>query len=250
MAPLRGSSAPGGDGATVAGQVAVVIAAAGAGTRLGRNQPKALVLLAGESLVVHAVRGVIDSGVVDHVIVTAPAERMDDINDALTAADLQAEVVPGGASRQESVAAGLAALRPNDEIVLIHDAARCLVPASVIQDVVSQVRAGHPAVVPGVPVSDTLRTVVPHGDAQLGAGVVDRDEVRAMQTPQGFTRGLIERAHRLAAYDKQLRVTDDAALVESLGVPVRIIAGDPLAVKITTELDLLLAEAIVTKAAE
>jgi 2-C-methyl-D-erythritol 4-phosphate cytidylyltransferase len=145
--------------------------------------------------------------------------------------------VAGGAQRQESVARALAALPSEVGLVLVHDAARCLVPASVVEAVVAALRAGAAAVVPVLPVADTVKQV----DA-AGAVVrtVPRADLRAVQTPQGFARHVLERAHGAGVQG----ATDDASLVEALGLPVTTVAGSEEAFKVTRPLDLLLAEAV------
>jgi 2-C-methyl-D-erythritol 4-phosphate cytidylyltransferase len=144
------------------------------------------------------------------------------------------DVVAGGAERTHSVAAGLAALRPGDGIVLVHDAARALAPPALYSRLVHEVRAGHPAVVPGIPVTDTVKVVDAHGRV---TATPDRDTLRAIQTPQAFLREVLVHAHTSGE-----QATDDAALVERIGGHVRVVDGDPLAFKITSPDDLALAE--------
>lgn len=143
------------------------------------------------------------------------------------------DVVPGGLERTDSVAAGMAALRDDDHIVLVHDAARSLAPPALFSRLVQEVRSGYPAVVPGLPVSDTIKQVDESG---VVVSTPDRASLRAVQTPQAFRRELLEQAHAAGAH-----ATDDAALVEAIGVQVRVVPGDPLAFKITTPDDLALA---------
>jgi 2-C-methyl-D-erythritol 4-phosphate cytidylyltransferase len=139
---------------------------------------------------------------------------------------------------------GLAAIAADPDIsdaryVLVHDAARALVPADVVRRVIEALAGGAVAAIPVLPVVDTIREVTPTGSA-----TVDRSRLRAVQTPQGFARDVLERAHRLVA-DMGLQVTDDAAAVEALGYPVVLVPGDREALKVTEPLDLLFAEAIV-----
>ncbi len=145
-------------------------------------------------------------------------------------------VVEGANERTESVRRGLAALG-EAEIVLVHDAARALTPPSLISRVVAEVRSGRRAVVPALPVADTIKAVDSDGAV---TGTPDRSHLRAIQTPQGFRADVLIRAYEAAAEG----ATDDAGLVERLGETVHTIAGEPLAFKITTPHDLLLAEAI------
>ena len=213
--------------------VGVVVPAAGAGTRLGPGAPKALRLVAGEPLLVHAVRRLRACPSVSSVVVAAPAGSVDDVAELLAAFDVV--VVAGGVERQDSVRLGVAALPPEVDLVLVHDAARALVPVTVVEAVVEALRAGALAVVPVLPLADTVKRVA--GDAVVET--VPREELRAVQTPQGFVRPLIEEAHGSPSL-----VTDDASMVEALGVKVVTVPGSPEAFKVTTALDLLLAEAV------
>jgi 2-C-methyl-D-erythritol 4-phosphate cytidylyltransferase len=215
------------------GRVIALVPAAGRGERLGEGIPKAFVTLRGVSMLRLAVEGLIESGVVDRVVVIVPADRIDSVRAELPE---DVDVVAGGAERTDSVRAGLAAAGDAD-LLLVHDAARALTPPPLIARVVAELRAGRDAVVPALPVSDTIKTV-----DLLGAvtGTPERSELRAVQTPQGFTADLLRRAY--AAADSL--ATDDAGLVERIGGRVRTIVGDPLAFKITTPLDLALARAL------
>lgn len=214
--------------------VGVVVPAAGAGTRLGPGAPKALRLLAGEPLLVHAVRRLRACPSVGAVVVAAPADAVAQVRALL---DLYGvTVVAGGAERQDSVAAGLAALPPECDLVLVHDAARALVPVGVVEAVVAALRAGAEAVVPVLPVADTVKRVDVSGAV---VETVPREDLRVVQTPQGFRRDVLERAHA-----GTVPVTDDATLVERLGVTVRTVPGDPEALKVTTPFDLAVAEAV------
>ncbi len=207
-------------------------------------------------MVALAARGLADSGVVDALVVTSPAGRSAEIRTAVGSLEVDVRVVDGGGTRQASVAAGLGLAGPDVDVVLVHDAARPLTSPETVRRVVAAVRDGHRAVVPGLPVTDTIKRVVPDDGAPSGAhgrpGPVaervvdtpDRTVLRAVQTPQGFDRELLVRAHtegasRAAA--EHLAATDDAALVEALDEPVHVVVGDPEALKITTERDLALA---------
>jgi 2-C-methyl-D-erythritol 4-phosphate cytidylyltransferase len=206
------------------GRVAGLVPAAGAGLRLGGGQPKAWRPLAGRPMVAHAVAMLTE--VCDLVVVAGPP-----------GADLRLEgalVVAGGATRAESVRRMLAAVPADVAWVLVHDAARPYAPVAVAEAVLAALRGGERAVVPTLPVTDTVKRV----DA---AGYVvdtpDRYALRAVQTPQGFDRSVLDAAHASAA-----EATDDAALVEALGVRVLTIDGDVRATKITTPADLLAAQ--------
>ena len=200
--------------------------------------------VAGASLLAHAVQRAQAAPEVDHIVVVAPASHPRDAGAVVSgcARPEAVDVVAGGADRTASVAAGLAALHPGDDIVLVHDAARALAPADVYSRLVAELRAGRDAVVPGLPVTDTVKQV----DAQ---GVVlatpDRATLRAVQTPQAFRRTVLERAHATVAESGP--ATDDAALVERLGVAVHVVEGDPLSFKVTTPEDLARAERAVSE---
>lgn len=224
-----------------------ILTAAGSGTRLGHGLPKALVPLAGIPLVVRAAHALASSGVVRRVVVTAPPEALDELRAAVGDGP-GLEVVPGGATRQASVAAALARLadEPGGTVVLVHDAARPLVPVRVVRRVVGAVALGRTAVVPVLPVVDTIKRVV--GDDGAVAETLDRRELRAVQTPQGFTLDVLRAAHAAAAHradDEALAATDDAGLVEAAGGRVWVVEGHEDAMKITTPRDLAVATALV-----
>ncbi|WP_255818582.1 2-C-methyl-D-erythritol 4-phosphate cytidylyltransferase [Kineococcus sp. TRM81007] len=218
---------------------ALVVPAAGRGERLGAGLPKALVAAAGEPLLVHALRRALDSGVVDVVVVVAPEGEQQRVHVLLAPLGLpDLRVVIGGAERQDSVRRGLAALPEDVDVVLVHDAARCLTPPSVFRSVVEAVRAGGVAVVPVLPVSDTVKRVA----AGRVLETVDRRELVAVQTPQGFAPGPLRRAHEAAT--GAAPATDDAGMLEALGHEVLTVVGDDAAFKITRPVDLVLAEAL------
>ncbi|MFE9693499.1 2-C-methyl-D-erythritol 4-phosphate cytidylyltransferase [Micromonospora sp. NPDC005806] len=216
------------------GDVAVLVPAAGAGVRLGPGAPKALRPLAGEPLLVHAVRRIAAAPSVHTVVVAAPAADVEAVR-VMLAPVAPVTVVVGGAERQASVAAALAAVPAGPEIVLVHDAARALTPPELVESVAEAVRSGHDAVIPVLPVVDTIKEV-DAGERVLGT--VDRSALRAVQTPQGFRRSVLTVAHA-AAGDP---LTDDAGLVEKQGVPVFCVPGSEFALKITRPFDLALAE--------
>ena len=218
------------------GDVAVLVPAAGAGLRLGPGGPKALRLLAGEPLLVHAVRRVAAAASVRMIVVAAPAAEVEAVRELL-APVAPVTVVAGGAERQESVSLALAAVPAEIEVVLVHDAARALTPPQLIESVAAAVRQGHPAVIPVLPVVDTIKEVGP-GETVLGT--VDRSVLRSVQTPQGFRHDVLAAVHASAGD----ALTDDAGLVEKAGLPVTCVPGSELAMKITRPLDLVLAEAL------
>lgn len=219
------------------GGVACVVVAAGSGTRLAAGIPKAFVLVGGRTLLDHAVARVRASEAVTQVVLVVPDDRVREVG--VTFAD--AVVVAGGATRQQSVDAGLRAVDPAVGVVLVHDAARALTPPATFVAVVDAVRSGHAVVVPAVELHDTVRSVTAGASA-----VVDRSVLRAVQTPQGFRRDVLDRAHADAAVlEASAPATDDATLAERAGHRVRLVAGSPEAFKVTRPLDLLLAEALV-----
>jgi 2-C-methyl-D-erythritol 4-phosphate cytidylyltransferase len=172
---------------------------------------------------------------VGHVVIVAPGSHLQQARD-ITGLDLRVDVVAGGADRCASVAAGLAALRHDDRIVLVHDAARCLAPADLFTRVIQAVRAGHPAVVPGLAVTDTVKMVDNEGRV---LATPDRTSLRGIQTPQGFLREVLEHAHASGA-----SASDDAGLVELAGGDVHVVTGDPWALKVTSPVDLAVAEVV------
>ncbi|MGL4176964.1 MAG: 2-C-methyl-D-erythritol 4-phosphate cytidylyltransferase [Dermatophilaceae bacterium] len=216
--------------------VGVVVVAAGSGARLGAGLPKAFAGLAGRPLLAHVLDTVERWSRLDGLVLVVP-EAFGDVGTAIWRGIRPPDgvrVVPGGGDRTASVNRGLSALDPACEVVLVHDAARCLTPLSLFDRVADAVHDGAAGAVPGLPMSDTVKTVDAGGYV---TGTLDRTTLRAVQTPQGFDRKVL-----VAAHASGLAATDDAALVERLGHRVRVVAGDPLALKITTPDDLMLAE--------
>ena len=193
-----------------------IVAAAGSGLRLGADLPKALVLLAGRPLVCWAVETLRAGGVTD-VVVTVPAGEREAFAAVL---DGNVVLVEGGATRTASVRAGLAAAGVAADVVLVHDAARPLTPPDVVDRVLAALADGAPAVVPVLPVIDT--TVVVGADGLISS-VLAREELRRVQTPQGFHRGTLTDAYAALGDDAEL--TDDATAVRAAGIPVATVAG-------------------------
>lgn len=232
--------------------------AAGRGERLGPGAPKALRELGGVPLLVHAVRALIRSRAVGLVVVAAPADGVAEVVALLDGHGLEDKdirVVAGGATRQESVRLGLAAIPAEVGIVLVHDAARPLVPVEVVDAVASAVRAGAEAVVPAVPLADTVKRVEPvPGGPEPVLDTPDRATLRAVQTPQGFRRETLAEVHAKALAEETAGgadalppVTDDAGLVERFGGRVVVVPGHEEAFKVTRPLDLVLAEAVLAR---
>jgi 2-C-methyl-D-erythritol 4-phosphate cytidylyltransferase len=228
----------------------VIVPAAGRGERLGPGAPKALRVLGGVPMLVHAVRALASARSVDLVVVAAPEDGVAEVvallgEHGLLDADggrAGAMVVAGGDTRQDSVARALHALPVDVDVVLVHDAARPLVPTSLVDSVAFAVRDGAEAVVPGLAVADTVKAVDPR---EVVTATLDRASLRAIQTPQGFRRTTLTAAH--AAADPDAPATDDAGLVELVGGTVLVVAGDEEAFKVTRPLDLLLAEAVLAR---
>jgi 2-C-methyl-D-erythritol 4-phosphate cytidylyltransferase len=231
-------------------RVAAVIPAAGRGVRLGPGAPKALRALSGTPMLIHAVRAMAASRAVQLVVVVAPPDGATEVKALLDAHALPERtdfvVVPGGESRQESVRRGLDALPPGHDIVLVHDAARPLVPVDTVDAVIEAVRDGAPAVVPALPLADTVKQVEPAsvpGAPEPVVATPERSRLRAVQTPQGFDRATLVRAHETVTGE----VTDDASMVERLGLTVVVVPGHEEAFKVTRPLDLVLAEAVLAR---
>lgn len=219
--------------------VAIVVAA-GSGSRLGADVPKALVEVDGVPMVRRCIDALAEGGVA-FVVVTVPASHETRFQEVLSGSPVPLHAVVGGARRQDSVRLGaqeLARNHPGESVVLVHDAARPLVPAAVVAGVARAVASGAQAVVPTVPVVDSIREV-----GETGSHVVDRSRLRAVQTPQGFPLATLLAAHRhlLAA---GIEVTDDAAAAELLGHAVTLVDGHRDAMKITEPVDMVLAHAI------
>ena len=213
--------------------IGAVIAAGGRGERFGAAVPKALVLLAGEPLVVHAWRALCEGGVAE-VVVAAPEDQVPTIAELLP----KAHVVAGGVTRAASVRRALDGLSEDVDVVLVHDAARALAPPALVRRVADAVATGADAVVPVVAVADTVKEVDEGGRV---VRTLDRSALRAVQTPQGFRRDVLLRAHEAAG---DVDFSDDAGLVERLGVDVMTVLGSPDALKVTTRSDLLVAESL------
>lgn len=220
-------------------RVAAIVPAAGRGERLGPGVPKALRLLGGVPMLVHAVRALARARLVDVVVVAAPPGDEAEVRGLLDTYEVPKEVrvVTGGATRQDSVRLALESLDPDVDVVLVHDAARPLAPSQLVDDVVTAVERGAEAVIPALPVADTIKRV----ENGRVVETLRRSELYAVQTPQGFTRDVLRKAHEAAGIDEYAG-TDDASLVERLGAAVTVIPGHPEAAKVTRPTDLATAE--------
>ena len=242
-----GSSRPGipaGDAPHGLATLGVVVVAAGRGERLGAAAPKAFTRLGGRTLLEHAIATVASLPHPGHLALVVPEERaaeaLELVEVALPPASRwEVSVVHGGRERHESVRFGLAALPESIDAVLVHDAARPLASPGLFERVLAEVRRTGDAVVPGLPVADTLKRIDAEG---IVHETVDRAPLLAVQTPQGFPRDQLDSAHATAALHAELP-TDDAEVVQRAGGRVRIVAGEARAHKLTTPDDLILLEA-------
>jgi 2-C-methyl-D-erythritol 4-phosphate cytidylyltransferase/2-C-methyl-D-erythritol 2,4-cyclodiphosphate synthase len=228
--------------------VVALVPAAGRGERLGAGIPKAFVRVGGRTLLEHAVAGLRAAGV-ERIVV---AVGIDEIELASRVLPAGVVVVAGGEHRVASVAAALAAAGEDADIVLVHDAARAFQPPAVTRAVIAAVQAGADAVVPVLPVVDTVRSVGPDGRPLTA---LDRSALRIIQTPQGFSAQTLRRAHSGNAPDGPMTgpadrppATDDATLVERLGGTLTFVDGDRSGFKITTPADLAEAERLIRPA--
>jgi len=223
-------------------RVAAIVPAAGRGERLGPGAPKALREIGGTPMLVYAVKALAASPLVDLVVVAAPADSVEQVRALVDGPAYGADVVvvAGGDTRSESVARALINLPDDVDTVLVHDAARPLVPVEVVTAVAAAVRDGYSAVIPVIPVVDTIKSVDRDGTIM---GTVPRNNLRAAQTPQGFTREVLQRAHA----EVDTPVTDDAGMVESLGISIHAVDGHEDSFKVTRPIDVVLAEAVIAR---
>ncbi len=222
--------------------VGVVIVAGGSSTRTGGTELKQFRWVAGKPALLHSLQTFMARDDVVSVVCVLPIEYAADPPPWIFQCDIDRLMVStGGRTRTESVKHGLDDLPDEAEIVLVHDAARPLVSDATIDRVVASVRDGH-STIAALPVVDTLKQVDEQG---FIVRTVDRDGLWRAQTPQGFPREVIVRAHREAAA-RRLSSTDDAALCEALEIPVRVVAGSERALKITDAADFARADALFT----
>lgn len=210
----------------------MVVVAAGSGTRLAAGRPKAFVEVAGRTILEWSLRPILASATPWQIVVVVPAELVAEASALVPPASSGfVTVVTGSTTRQGSVARGLEAVAPDVATVLVHDSARCFTPTSQFEAVAAAVeRLGH-GVVPGLPVTDTIKKVDADGAV---LATVDRSELVAMQTPQGFPRAELDDAYAAAETEH----TDDAALFAAAGHRVTVVEGAADAFKITTPWDL------------
>ncbi len=232
----------------------VVLTAAGAGSRLGGEVPKALVQVSGRTILELALERILKTEDLAGIVITCPAGYQDQF---LTLAQLgsagpEVRVVPGGASRQGSVLAGLKEVQrvaerslEDSTPILVHDAARCLTPTELFDKLIELVRAGNSAVIPVLPVTDT--TVRVDADTGMVVEELDRASLAAVQTPQAFRWDALLEAHDTAAElakQESTAATDDATLVRRAGYPVSTTLGSELGFKVTLPQDIEFAESL------
>lgn len=216
---MTGVTAPAATVLAMAGSTWTIVVAGGSGSRFGER--KQYLHLAGQRVLDWALAAAADH--THGVVLVVPADVAHEPEPGVDA------VVAGAATRSGSVRAGLAAVPEDAEVIVVHDAARPVPVPAVWEAVLAAVAAGADAAVPGVPVPDTLRS--------LDGGTVDRSRVVAVQTPQAFRAAALRAAHAGGADG-----TDDASLVEAAGGRVVVVDGDPRNLKVTTPIDLALAE--------
>jgi len=220
-------------------KIQAIIALGGTGTRLKASVPKPFMELNGKPLCVYALDIFEQSPIINSIIVVGHPDKLLDYNDLIRRYHFQkiTRVVAGGDTRRESVAHGLAVLDEDTDIVVVHDGARPFVTSEIIRDAVA-LCGGVPAVVAAVPVKSTIKRV--DQDTLNVYETVDRANLWEIQTPQVFTKEVLLKAHAQSWSDES---TDDAMMVERLGIPVKVLKGSDRNIKITTLEDLTIAEA-------
>jgi len=213
-----------------------VLAAAGRGERLGSDRPKAFARLGGRPLLAESLERLEDSGWIDAIVIAAPPDWEEP--SILVAEEIAAtkvsSAVTGGASRSESVRLALEEVPAEAAVVLVHDAARPLLPEEVIERVLAPLSEGWDGVVPAVPLADTVKRV--EGDRVVET--LSREDLVAVQTPQAFLADTLRRA----VSGDVSSATDCASLVESQGGRIKVVEGDPRLLKVTDAEDLALVE--------
>lgn len=220
--------------------VAVILVAAGQGERLGAGKPKALVHIAGLTLLEHAIARAVGTKDLSQLVITATPGFRDEfvaLAKDQVPANISLSVVEGGETRQLSIAIALETVDAGADVILVHDAARAFTPTEVFDRVVDEVRASGFGVIPVIAVHDTVKRA--NGTEVLET--VDRSELRAAQTPQGFPAKLFREAYSAIEKDH----TDDASLIQANGHRVLSVAGDRMAMKVTTKDDLILASHLI-----
>jgi len=213
-----------------------VLVAAGRGERLGEDRPKAFARLGDLPLLAESLRRLDESGWVDEIVVVAPPEWEEPailLAEELGASKVSACVV-GGETRTGSVRAGVAEVPESVDVIVVHDAARPLLPEDVLERVIGALGDGYDGAVPGLPVADTVKRA-PGG---VVAETLARDDLVTVQTPQAFVAPVLRAALTALSDDSSLSATDCASLVERNGGRVCVVAGDERLLKVTTPADL------------
>jgi 2-C-methyl-D-erythritol 4-phosphate cytidylyltransferase len=213
-----------------------VLVAAGRGERLGEDRPKAFVRLGDLPLLAEPLRRLDESGWIDSVVVVVPPEWEEPailLAEELGASKVSA-CVTGGASRTDSVRAGVAEVADDAAVILVHDAARPILPEPVLERLLAALGEGFDGAIPGLPIRDTVKRV----RAGLVQETIPRDELMIVQTPQAFVAPILRDALDRASVESTQSATDCAALVEAAGGRIKVVDGDERLLKVTTRADL------------
>ena len=223
--------------------IGAIIPAAGQGKRMKKDINKQYLQLGDRPLLAHTLEIFDNNNYINQIIVVVKEDEMDycqeKILDKYCFEDLK--LVAGGETRQQSVYAGLTAFSPAINYVIIHDGARPLISKDLLDKVIEKL-SSHKALTTAIPVKDTIKIINKENFVQK---TPDRDNLRAIQTPQAFEYDLIYEAHK--NYDGNIKATDDASLVENMGHKVKVIQGESNNIKITTPIDLVYAQNILRK---
>ena len=223
-------------------KTAAIIPAAGIGKRMGLSMPKQCYELGGKPILAHTLQRIGQAGSIGSIILVVPSDHKDWAERLVQEYQLAkvTQVIAGGEHRQDSVQAGLTALPDNIELVLVHDGVRPFVELSVIENCLAEAQRSGAAMV-AVPVKDTLKAV---SSDKIIEQTVDRSGVWQAQTPQAAKVSLLKKAYEEAAKQKDFIATDEAALLERINIPVKVVEGSEKNIKITRPEDLILAKAI------
>ncbi len=221
-------------------KIAAIIPAGGAGIRMGQKIPKPYLSFASAPIVVHTLRVFQESDLIDDIFLVVQEKDKayveEDVIHPYSLNKVRA-IIPGGKERQDSIHNALPFLQSDHEIVVIHDGVRPLIEQALLERTIdTAIKDG--AAITGLPVKDTVKRVLPSGEVDM---TIDRENLYLIQTPQAFRKEILAKAYEMA-YKEQFYGTDDASLVERLGIPVKVIRGSYENIKITTPDDLLLAE--------
>ncbi|MBI5055852.1 MAG: 2-C-methyl-D-erythritol 4-phosphate cytidylyltransferase [Nitrospirae bacterium] len=229
-------------------KVIAIVPAAGLGKRFNASIKKTFADLNGVPLLVHTLKRLNSEKLISEVVPALSAEDIENGHEMVKAHNLSKikRIAPGGKERQDSIYNALkllerAGIDPGS-IVLIHDGVRPFIPKGLIENLISDLE-NFDGVIPGIPVKDTLKEV---SSDNVVVTTMNRENIRAIQTPQAFTFGVIKKAYD-AAYAEGSYATDDAALVEKIGGRVKIVTGSPYNIKVTTPEDMEMAEWLMAK---